>query len=836
MKEENKTSERHNDFASNDVKLQSISADRHRGLKLMVMLLAAFLLVVGAYLYLSTQGGNYKPSAPWGQKLSGNSQLSLVKSAFAVAGEETALKIKPATTGEAARIAELSNLKDFEREGNFSAEAKKALEEKGFFLTERYDVADQSDNSKDDFYDMYEFFGGSEIKNLRSAENAVFVSSDSALHFYHLLIDRSFQRIEERKFQPLLRQMTATLYADSLKKYQAASDPKMKDSYALLSAYYLVPLAALDAGSEKAGVNLRPQDYPTMAAYLDATAKAEIKKSEGKFAFELNRQKYPGGEETIYKAAEEEITLINKAESLENSPLFAQFRSEFSNDYSQFTPRSHYTKNDVLKSYFIAMMWYGRMGFQLTSPELTRDALNITTQINTLQLGNEKLSTEWDKMASAIDFFVGEADDLTAYDYTQVMREIYAGKNLDDATLADDSLLSKFQAKAKQDLPAPKIVSEALDVFDDAGKRAELLNDIKQFRFFPQRFTPDAYIINNLTQGEGKPDPKTGQLLPTVPTALMPLKVIAPQNAAVSSALDEWIKNPTRIQNQRGRESDKIIPVKIAELQKEFSAYDDKTWNQNIYWSWLNCFRPLLSSYGEGYPFFMKNSAWQNKNLGTVLGSYTELKHDTLLYAKQSYAEGGGGSEDELPQVPPVPKGYVEADLLFWNRINNLAEMTKKGLQDRNLMPDGFQEKYDSFIETHRFFQTLAEKELQNAQISDDEFEKLRLSYLDIKAVVEPVGEEELEDKDKRAGIVADIHTDAVFGQILYESTGKPLTAMVAIKDANGTRLTTGPVYRHYEFLDKLENRLTDEKWQEKVYDNKGSLPPLDNWTKNLIR
>lgn len=41
----------------------------------------------------------------------------------------------------------------------------------------------------------------------------------------------------------------------------------------------------------------------------------------------------------------------------------------------------------------------------------------------------------------------------------------------------------------------------------------------------------------------------------------------------------------------------------------------------------------------EKAPYFMQQTGYQDKNLNTFLGNYTELKHDTLLYAKQAYAE-----------------------------------------------------------------------------------------------------------------------------------------------------------------------------------------------------
>jgi hypothetical protein len=366
----------------------------------------------------------------------------------------------------------------------------------------------------------------------------------------------------------------------------------------------------------------------------------------------------------------------------------------------------------------------------------------------------------------------------------------------------------------------------------DAKTKAELLAETMQFRFMGQRFTLDAYILNKLTQGDESPDPQTGQKLPTMPTALMPVSLLAPENKVVKGYLDSWINDPARIAAQN-RESDKVIAKVYDGLADEIKNYDRAKWTQNIYWSWLDTMRTLLRGYGDGYPLFMTNDNWQKKNLGTVLGTYTELKHDTLLYAKQSYAElGGGGPEGELP---PVVKGYVEPDLEFWNKIIALAKKTKIGLESRNLMPDYFQARYDTFITQAEFYQKIAIAELNNDKINDDDFEKLRVSPLALSSIAEPLPGQELTDKDRRAGIIADIHTDAVKSQILYEATGKPFVIYTAIKDKNGARLTRGAVYNHFEFAEEIDGRLTDELWQDRVYSQKGSLPQTDKWSADLV-
>ncbi|MFA4833888.1 MAG: DUF3160 domain-containing protein [Patescibacteria group bacterium] len=809
----------------------------------LVPLVLALVIILSVFAYYALKNdnlaekGNGNISNQSGQANSGLWKFNLVKPVFAQI-EEMVNKIKASVPFGKVAISELENIASFAKNDNitFTDAQKKALEDDGFFLTQNNIIKDQSEyQHTDDFVDTYKILDGDSNIHYREPNDAVFISSDTALHLYHILVDRSFQKMEQDKFQPMLRSMTRALFEDSISKYNSAEDAKLKDSYERLSAYYLIPLVIMDAGSKASGVSLKPENFPTYAEFIDAEEKALAAQTEGDLKFSLTEKKYDGVNlsDEVYNLAKSELELIQKAEGKGPSPLFTPLRSELENDYSQFKPRSHYTKTLVLKSYFISMMWYGRMGFTLTSPDLTRDALIMTGQINNLKVGEENLSKMWSDMADVIEFFVGEVDDLTAYEYSGLISKVY-GDNITNESFTDEAKLTEFISRAKKELPAPRIVSEALAVYDNGGKRSELLADTMQFRFMGQRFTPDAYIINNLTQGAGAPDPETGQMLPTMPTALEPMAIIEPNSQIVKKYLDEWISDPARIKEQ-GRESDKIIAKVLGKLKDEFSKYAPGVWTQNIYWSWLNCYKTLLAGYGEGYPYFMQQESWMKKNLGTALGSYTELKHDTLLYAKQSYAEMGGGGDDPKT-IPPVVKGYVEPDLDFWNKIIALAEITQKGLRDRSVLPEEFENKYDTFVETAKFFRQLAEQELQNQKISDDDFEKLRTISYKLGTITEPVGVEQLTDKEKRAGIIADIHTDAVNSQILYEATGKPFIAFVAVKDANGARLTRGLVYNHYEFADKLDKRLSDEDWQAKVYLEEGQLPAGDKWSAELIK
>src|SRR5450756_2996685 len=65
-------------------------------------------------------------------------------------------------------------------------------------------------------------------------------------------------------------------------------------------------------------------------------------------------------------------------------------------------------------------------------------------------------------------------------------------------------------------------------------------------------------------------------------------------------------------------------------------------WGATVYDAWLYALQPVLAEHGTAYPDYMRSDVWAAKDLQTGMASYTELKHDTILYAKQAMAEAGG--------------------------------------------------------------------------------------------------------------------------------------------------------------------------------------------------
>jgi hypothetical protein len=91
------------------------------------------------------------------------------------------------------------------------------------------------------------------------------------------------------------------------------------------------------------------------------------------------------------------------------------------------------------------------------------------------------------------------------------------------------------------------------------------------------------------------------------------------------------------------------------------------------------------------------------------------------------------------------------------------------------------------------------------------------------------------DEKDRRSGLVADIYTDKMTGQVLYEGTGEPYIMLALVGNENSPRLTIGVALNHYEFTGLMGTRLTDTDWQGKAYDNPSALPPKNVWYNGLL-
>ncbi|MFZ5944735.1 MAG: DUF3160 domain-containing protein [Bacillota bacterium] len=512
--------------------------------------------------------------------------------------------------------------------------------------------------------------------------------------------------------------------------------------------------------------------------------------------------------DVVAEEVNKELKLIQKHEGIDISPVMnlgqqKSIADYLQEDYSQYIPRGHYD-TDALRDYFQTMMWYGRLTFRLKSADETRSAVLIT-----LALSKDINLSSWDKIYQPTKFFVGQSDDITYEQYRKILVETY-GSEIDlEMIVTDENKWQEFREKAGK-LSPPKINS--MPIFDESIN-PDREKEITGFRFMGQRFTLDAAIFQRLVYREvGDLDHRR-----MLPKALDIPAAFGSQEAY--SILDSL-----------GETKYKNYPENMLKLQKFVSELDEKTWTQNLYWGWLYSLQPLIEEKGEGYPAFMRNSAWRRKELTTFLGSWTELKHDTILYAKQVYAEMGGGDIGD-------DRGYVEPNPELYARVASLVKMTREGLLQRELLNTQDEESLKRLEQLALSLKIISEKELSGILPSDEEFELIRsyggqLEHFWLEALKDEGIEHRSALMDRPAALVADVATNPE-GLVLEEATGHIFEIYAIVPVEGKLRITKGGVYSHYEFPWPLNDRLTDEKWRS-LLDN-GQAPALAEWTKDYI-
>lgn len=268
------------------------------------------------------------------------------------------------------------------------------------------------------------------------------------------------------------------------------------------------------------------------------------------------------------------------------------------------------------------------------------------------------------------------------------------------------------------------------------------------------------------------------------------------------------------------------VPNYFAEQKSRFAKTSDDKWRSNMYFGWLWTLKSLLKPFTEGYPSFMTNKAWEDKSLSTALGSWAELRHDTILYAKAIGAECGGGEE------PPVIKSYVEPNIDLYERLLWLTTYSRKNLTEKKILPEELQNKLQHFQDLLQFLINCSIKELNNEELTKEEYYQLliyggTLERLSTSLAGGYKGWYEItSETDRNMAIVADIHSVPGSG-CLEVGVGLAHQIFVAVPIGGKIYLTRGAVLNYYEFMS--EKRLTDEEWQQMIKENR--QPPQPDWT-----
>lgn len=603
-----------------------------------------------------------------------------------------------------------------------------------------------------------------------------FITTDSVIHSYHLLFNYLLEKLEKNKLDQINKDITTKMVKNSQDYYEELKGTSFENAAKRNLAYYSVAAKLLDD------------------------------------SFQIP--------EIVKQPVEAELKLISEHQGITASPVMnlgssSNIVDALKEDYSQYIPRGHYDKTEQLQRYFKAMMWYGRLTFRFKEDDEIKSAMLIDFALN----NDQAVLSKWQTIDEIIKFFVGKSDDIDYYVFNGAMAKEY-GKVSGVKALLDENKFGSLKLKLAS-LSPPAINS--IPIFM-ASIQPDREKEIKGFRFMGQKFTVDASIFQRLVTREV--GPKNESCKPPFDNGrMLPKGLDIPAAMGSSEALD--------ILKTQGDTQNACYSENMTALQKYINAVTVSVWTQNLYWGWMYSLRPLIEKRSEGYPLFMQSSAWSRKQLNTFLGSWTELKHDTILYAKQVYAELGGGPPEEKDD-----RGYVEPEPVFYARLAALTKMTNEGLSSRDLSDQSDSDVLKIMEDLCISLKTISEKELQAQSLTEEEYALIRgyggsLEHLFMTAMADSCKDQNarLCLDNNPAALVADVATDPN-GQVLEEATGKIQTIYVIVPVEGKLRIAEGGVFSYYEFPWPMSDRLTDTKWRE-ILSNGKDVPALPSWTES---
>jgi hypothetical protein len=345
------------------------------------------------------------------------------------------------------------------------------------------------------------------------------------------------------------------------------------------------------------------------------------------------------------------LTLIAAEKLATVSDLFG---SSVVIDFSQFKPRGHYecegtTASCALSQYFKCMMWLGRAdcAFAIDSLRQLRDFALIHACMD-----NAGVLDDLAKINQIISFFVGDVDGFSL----EGLSEVLAATPIPiDSIMTTDGAASRLQAAiAKSGGANQLIMSQALWKAPEAS-RPELP---KIAQVCGQRFILDSYLLGRTVEWYVKDRNKP--LLEEVPFCL--------GNNAASAVIASDITTYTKSEGDY-----KPYHSRLGACRGLFEKYP--YWDRNCYTLWLDALRSLSQPLPAAAPAVMNSRSWQDKQMNTQLASWAQLRHNTLLYAKQSYTGGISCF---------YPEGYVEPYPEFYRMIGELVKRMNAFSQQLN--------------------------------------------------------------------------------------------------------------------------------------------------------
>ena len=613
----------------------------------------------------------------------------------------------------------------------------------------------------------------------------VFISADSILYAVHKSYDGILRQVESQLI-PAVSQLLASMHA-TLGAAATPGDPRLavarKDVDLFLTVARRLLQTSIDAASS-----------PVLPVAGASASEAEA----------------------LVAKALAHLTDINQTTSL--------FGGERVIDWSQFLPRGHYAGDPTFEAYFRCMIWLDRTDLRLITTDLTgshfsRRQFDAALELRLL-LDAAGLAS-WNTVDATLAGFVGESDNMTVRDF-DTLRTVLGDATLGDLERHTDQELAQGIVDAKVGIQ--RIASQVIVV----GPLGDNLPLDRAFLFFGQRYVIDSEVLSNVVFDRVLPDPekRDRRMMPD------PLDV-------AFGALGNTHAAPLLAADLAAHTN---YPRALDEARQLVDTHEPAFWTGSLYHAWLASLRamspPADLVAATGIPATVaRTQPWARRVLNTQLASWAELRHDNLLYAKQSYTSVPGCE---------FPDAYVDPYPELWAALGRYAA---KGMQILAGLPVLAQSEAAAHFTT---LGTVAARlqDMATRQIAGQAFTADQLAW--VNTVVETKSVSVVctsvrrpsgwyvdlfltaEEAAVYAPTIADVHTDPDSARVLHVGTAGPRLMVVTAETCSGPRAYAGLASAYSETITGNFQRLQDSDWEQMLMPT--ASPPADvRWMTDLV-
>ena len=651
-------------------------------------------------------------------------------------------------------------------------------------------------------------------------DEPIFITTDSLLHLHHLVFDYLLRGVESEHLAPDVIALVNHYLSASLYQAKTATTPAViadaDENAAFFAVAAQLAMGRVHTGETSAAGGASDSDDPLAADRIALRAKQDAKDRAVLAVWNAPlRQTMAALPPAVTHLVNEEIALISAHAGAQASPIFGDPQTDSKLDYTDFIPRGHYTRSELLRRYFLMTRWLGAGAF-LHTPDLTRRALLIVAATDPVTLAR------WHKVEDTVHAFAGEADDQDLDSYLSVAKDAYGAVPTTVSGVLDPAKFADFQTRSSQ-LPKPRIAPSA-------GA---------SFRFLPSPYTPDAEIMQDLVYDGIPPDVGTETQPRYFALGLDVMAVLGSDRAHTllqttdfQGSFFDFDLDETQYANYE---------PEFDALHSRFANWTEADWSRSLYTRTLYAVLPLLDPQPNAAPagdLFAQTPAWTDKSLNSALGTWAELKHDVLPKQPVAIEAGGEGGISEAV-VPVQPVGFVEPNPEVYRRLALLVDAERATLTSEGYLDAANANRLNTLSNLLTMVQSLERKQATGVPLDAHEVQQLRFygAYQEHLTLMTAPGGEQGSTEGNDMAIVADVSSakSTKLNELLAleEGVGRALPIYVAVPINGHRQLACGAIFTYYEFTHPASDRLTDEAWRALL--DTSNAPAMPDWTKSFV-